>query len=123
MTCRVGEEDKLAREGSEERRIMGLRREILIFILLVGTLLNGYQHGWGVEGGRRRDRKRHNRQIAALHAPHIEEEFSHTWTHKETLTHTPTHMSERKNKVFVQCGRETQHPVMVCLCKKKQKNV
>lgn len=39
-------------------------------------------------GGRRRDRKRHNRQIAALHAPHIEEEFSHTWTHKETLTHT-----------------------------------
>lgn len=51
MTCRVGEEDKLAREGSEERRIMGLRREILIFILLVGTLLNGYQHGWGGDGG------------------------------------------------------------------------
>lgn len=50
MTCRVGEEDKLAREGSEERRIMGLRREILIFILLVGTLLNGYQHGWGGGG-------------------------------------------------------------------------
>lgn len=43
MTCRVGEEDKLAREGSEKRRIMGLRRESLIFILLVGSLLNGYQ--------------------------------------------------------------------------------
>ena len=43
MTCRVGEEDKLAREGSEKRRIMGLRRESLIFILLVGALLNSYQ--------------------------------------------------------------------------------
>lgn len=67
MTCRVGEEDKLAREGSEKRRIMGLRRESLIFILLVGTLLNCYQDRGN---GRRRDRKRHDRQIAALHAPH-----------------------------------------------------
>lgn len=32
MTCCVGEEDKLAREGSEERRIMGSRREPLIFL-------------------------------------------------------------------------------------------
>lgn len=43
MTCRVEEEDKLAREGSEKRRIMGLRRESLIFTLVVGALLNGYQ--------------------------------------------------------------------------------
>lgn len=43
MTCCVGEEDKLAWEGSEKRRIMGLRRETLIFILVVGMLLNGYQ--------------------------------------------------------------------------------
>lgn len=43
MTCRVGEEDKLAREGSVKLRIMGLRRESLIFILLIGTSLNGYQ--------------------------------------------------------------------------------
>lgn len=43
MTCRVGEEDKLAREGSEKLRIMGLRRESLIFIFLIGTSLNGYQ--------------------------------------------------------------------------------
>lgn len=49
MTCCMGEEDKLAREGSEKRRIMGLRRESLIFILLVGALLNGYR---GREGGR-----------------------------------------------------------------------
>lgn len=51
MTCRVGEEDKLAREGSEKRRIMGLRRESLIFILLVGALLNRYQDR-GKRGGR-----------------------------------------------------------------------
>lgn len=50
MTCHVGEEDKLAREGSEKRRIMGLRRESLIFILLVGALLYGYQDR-GKRGG------------------------------------------------------------------------
>lgn len=38
MSC--GEEDKLAREGSGKRRIMGLKRESLIFHLLVGMLLN-----------------------------------------------------------------------------------
>lgn len=42
MTCRVGEEDKLAREGLEKRRIMGLRSDSCIFILL-SMLLNGYQ--------------------------------------------------------------------------------
>lgn len=110
MTCRVGEEDKLAWEGSEKRRIMGLRRATLIFILLVGMLLNSYQdRGWE----RRRDRKRHDHQIAALHAPHIEEEFSHTKTYTHTDTHT--YMSERKNKVFIQCECKTKHPVMVCL--------
>lgn len=55
MTCRVGEEDKLAREGSEKRRIMGLRRESLIFILLVGTLLNGYQDGGEREAERQKE--------------------------------------------------------------------
>lgn len=39
MTCRVGEEDKLAWEGSEKRRIMGLRRESLIFMLLLLLML------------------------------------------------------------------------------------
>lgn len=97
MTCRVGEEDKLAREGLEKRRIMGLRRESLIFILLVGALLNGYQDR-GKE--RRRDRKRHDRQIAALHAPHIEEEFSHTWTHKDAHTHTHTCQKERTKCLY-----------------------
>lgn len=77
MTCRVEEKDKLAREGSEKRRIMGLKRESLIFTLVVGALLNGYQER---QGGK----KRHDHQIAALHAPHIEEEFSHTWTNKDT---------------------------------------
>ncbi len=95
MTRRVGEEDKLAREGSGTRRIMGLRRVSLIFILPVGTLMNVYQDG---RKERRRDRKRHDRQIAALHAPHIQEEFSYTWTH--THTHTHTHMSQTKNIVF-----------------------
>lgn len=43
MTCHAGEEDKLAREGSEARRIMGSRKESFIFILLVGASLNDYQ--------------------------------------------------------------------------------
>lgn len=47
MTCRAGEEDKLAWEGSGKRRIMGLRRESRIFLLRVGMLLNGYQGGMG----------------------------------------------------------------------------
>lgn len=29
--------------------------------------------------------------------------------------------SQRKNKVFVQCGRQTQHPVLVCSLKKRKK--
>lgn len=65
MTCCVGEENKLAWEGLEKRSVMGLRRKSLIFILMVGMLLNGYQDRGQ---GRRRDRKRHDHQIAALHA-------------------------------------------------------
>lgn len=81
MTCHVREEDKLAREGSEQRRIMGLRRETLIF----------YSSGRCIprlprqREERRRDRKRHDRQIAALHASHAEKDFC-TWTDKESHT-------------------------------------
>lgn len=104
MTCRVGEEDKLAREGLEKRRIMGLRRESLIFILLVGALLNGYQDR-GKE--RWRDRKRHDRQIAALHAPHIEEGFSHTWTHKDKHRHTHSYVRKKEQSVYTVWVRNT----------------
>lgn len=34
----------------------------------------------------------------------------------QRLAHT--NMLERKNKVFLQCGREAGHPVMVCWCKR-----
>lgn len=74
MTCHVGEEDKLAREGSEKRRIMGLRRESLIFILLVSELLNGYQDRG--KRGAKTDGGMIVRLLPYMH--HLEKEFCHT---------------------------------------------
>lgn len=78
MTCHVGEEDKLAREGSSKKRIMGLRSESLIFILLAAALLYGYQ-----DGGKEAERQK---GMIVLHVSHTQEEL--TWTHKEPNAHT-----------------------------------
>jgi len=108
VTCRVGEEDKLAREGSEERRIMGLRRESLIFHSSSRYIAERLSRQ---RTERRSDRKRQGRQIGALHAPHIEEEFSHTHTHThaDALTHTHTLTSDRRYKVCIKRRGETNN--------------
>lgn len=108
MTCCVGEEDKLAREGSEKRRIMGLRRGVSYFhsssrYIAERLPRQGKKRGGETEKG----------MIVRL-LPYMHT-HTHTHTrrggilpHMDTQRHTHTHISERKNKVFIQFGCETQ---------------
>lgn len=105
----------------------GLRRgglwdwegESLIFILLVGTLLNGYQ-----DRGKRaaeRQKKAWSSDCCPIcthtHTHiHVEEEFSHTWTRKDT--HTLTYQRGR-TKCLYSLGVKLNNTVMVCLYEKK----
>ena len=95
---------------------MGLRRESLIFILVVGELLNGYQDRR--EGGRGTDRGMIVRLLPYMHHTKGRNLATHVLEDSHTHRHTHTDESERNNNVFIQCGCETQPLVMVCLFQK-----
>lgn len=93
MTCHA-EEDKLTREGSAKRRIMGLRKESLIFILLVGALRLPRQ-------GENEGREQKGMIVTSLPymlSTHSGGSHAHTHTYTQTYTHTyiKTYMRTQK---------------------------
>lgn len=78
---------------------------LLFFILLVGASL-GYQDR-GKRGGET------ERGMIVRSLPYMLHTQKRTSVHGQTKSRTRSHAVARKNKVLIQCGCETQHPVMV----------
>lgn len=97
----MGEEDKLAREGSEERRIMGSRRQPLIFLSAGGDRVGRPP---GQDGGEVEVLQR-SVKVAAAHTsrgrfiPHEDARRQHV----------------RQSVCTVPAQKKTKHPLMVCL--------